>query len=198
MPCATGAEHEGGRVSALKTRVGLRDSTPRCRLGRARNGRFAASGGLELDSRWRARETALGLPLTGMPEWGRGALPSRRLRRPPDGSRLVWRSTPELRPVDAAGYGSTRTSWSPGRRRPGRAMAREERRRAEPVHRLPRGGARARGIDPRRLPGADRGPPATAMAVHDAHAARSATSCVVLSTIASSTRLARSSARSPT
>ena len=97
----TGAEHEGGRVSALKTRVGLRDERRGADWVVLATGGFAA-GGLELDSRWRARETALGLPLTGMPEPG-----AERFRPGYFDDHPMARAgvavDPELRPVDAAG-----------------------------------------------------------------------------------------------
>jgi glycerol-3-phosphate dehydrogenase subunit B len=61
-----GAQRDGARVRALSVRVGLREE----RLGAdwvvLATGGFA-SGGLELDSRWAARETALGLPVSGVP-----------------------------------------------------------------------------------------------------------------------------------
>jgi glycerol-3-phosphate dehydrogenase subunit B len=61
-----GAERDGARVRALRVRVGLREE----RFGADRfvlaTGGFA-SGGLELDSRWAAREVALGLPVAGVP-----------------------------------------------------------------------------------------------------------------------------------
>lgn len=97
----TGAEHQGGRVSALKTRVGLRDERRGADWVVLATGGFAA-GGLELDSRWRARETALGLPLTGMPEPG-----AERFRPGYFDDHPMARAgvavDPELRPVDAAG-----------------------------------------------------------------------------------------------
>ena len=97
----TGAEHEDGRVSALKTRVGLRDERRGADWVVLATGGFAA-GGLELDSRWRARETALGLPLTGMPEPG-----AERFRPGYFDDHPMARAgvavDPELRPVDAAG-----------------------------------------------------------------------------------------------
>ena len=64
-----GAEHEGGRVSALRTRVGLRQELRGADWVVLATGGFA-SGGIELDSRWTARETALGLPVTGVPAPG--------------------------------------------------------------------------------------------------------------------------------
>jgi glycerol-3-phosphate dehydrogenase subunit B len=97
----TGAEHEDGRVSALKTRVGLRAERRGADWVVLATGGFAA-GGLELDSRWRARETALGLPLTGMPEPG-----AERFRPGYFDDHPMARAgvavDPELRPVDAAG-----------------------------------------------------------------------------------------------
>jgi glycerol-3-phosphate dehydrogenase subunit B len=64
-----GAEVEGGRVDALRTRVGLREERDGCDWVVLATGGFA-SGGLELDSRWTARETALGLPVSGVPPSG--------------------------------------------------------------------------------------------------------------------------------
>jgi glycerol-3-phosphate dehydrogenase subunit B len=65
----TGAEREGGRVGALRVRVGLREERRGCDWVVLATGGFA-SGGLELDSRWTARETALGLPVAGVPAPG--------------------------------------------------------------------------------------------------------------------------------
>jgi glycerol-3-phosphate dehydrogenase subunit B len=64
-----GAEVEGGRVGALRTRVGLREERDGCDWVVLATGGFA-SGGLELDSRWTARETALGLRVSGVPPSG--------------------------------------------------------------------------------------------------------------------------------
>jgi glycerol-3-phosphate dehydrogenase subunit B len=61
-----GAERTGGRVTAVRARVGLRDVVHACDWLVLASGGFAA-GGLELDSRWRAREVALGLPVSGVP-----------------------------------------------------------------------------------------------------------------------------------
>jgi glycerol-3-phosphate dehydrogenase subunit B len=61
-----GAERSAGRVSAVRARVGLRDVTHGCDWVVLASGGFA-SGGLELDSRWHARERALGLPVSGVP-----------------------------------------------------------------------------------------------------------------------------------
>jgi glycerol-3-phosphate dehydrogenase subunit B len=65
----TGAEREGARVAALRVRVGLREERRSCDWVVLATGGFA-SGGLELDSRWTAREPALGLPVTGVPAPG--------------------------------------------------------------------------------------------------------------------------------
>ena len=61
-----GAEREGGRVTAVHARIGLRDAVHGCDWLVLATGGFA-SGGLELDSHWRAHETALGLPVAGVP-----------------------------------------------------------------------------------------------------------------------------------
>jgi glycerol-3-phosphate dehydrogenase subunit B len=61
-----GAERSGGRVTALRVRVGLREVTQGADWVVVATGGFA-SGGLELDSRWQAREVALGLPVSGVP-----------------------------------------------------------------------------------------------------------------------------------
>jgi glycerol-3-phosphate dehydrogenase subunit B len=65
----TGAEQDGGRVSALRVRVGLREERRGCDWVVLASGGFA-SGGLELDSHWVAHETALGLPVVGVPAPG--------------------------------------------------------------------------------------------------------------------------------
>jgi glycerol-3-phosphate dehydrogenase subunit B len=62
-----GAERRDARVTALHAGVGLRDVTHRCDWVVLATGGFA-SGGIELDSRWQAREVALGLPVSGVPE----------------------------------------------------------------------------------------------------------------------------------
>ena len=64
-----GAERDGGRVGALRVRVGLREERRGCDWVVLATGGFP-SGGLELDSRWAARETALGLPVAGVPAPG--------------------------------------------------------------------------------------------------------------------------------
>ncbi len=62
----TGAEREGARVTALRARVGLRENAHEAAEFVLATGGFA-SGGLELDSSWAATETALGLPVSGVP-----------------------------------------------------------------------------------------------------------------------------------
>ena len=66
----TGAETTGGRVTGLRARIGLRDAVHDADVVVLATGGFA-DGGLELDSRWRARETAFGLPVRGVPDGGR-------------------------------------------------------------------------------------------------------------------------------
>jgi glycerol-3-phosphate dehydrogenase subunit B len=61
-----GAERDGDRVTTLRTRVGLREVEHGADWVVLATGGFA-SGGLELDSHWRAREVALGLPVSGVP-----------------------------------------------------------------------------------------------------------------------------------
>jgi glycerol-3-phosphate dehydrogenase subunit B len=62
----TGAERSGDRVTSLHVRVGLREVTQPADWVVLATGGFA-SGGLELDSHWRAREVALDLPVSGVP-----------------------------------------------------------------------------------------------------------------------------------
>jgi len=64
-----GAEVEGSRVRALRVRAGLREERHGADWVVLATG-GVASGGIELDSYWRGRETALGLPVTGFPAAG--------------------------------------------------------------------------------------------------------------------------------
>jgi glycerol-3-phosphate dehydrogenase subunit B len=64
-----GAERDGARLRALRVRVGLREERFGADWVVLATGGFA-SGGLELDSRWAAREVALGLPVAGVPGAG--------------------------------------------------------------------------------------------------------------------------------
>jgi glycerol-3-phosphate dehydrogenase subunit B len=65
----TGAERTGDRVTGVRVKVAAREVVHRGDWIVLATGGFA-SGGLELDSTWVAREVALGLPLHGVP--GRG------------------------------------------------------------------------------------------------------------------------------
>jgi glycerol-3-phosphate dehydrogenase subunit B len=62
-----GAARDGDRIRAVRARVGLREVEYPADWVVLASGGFA-SGGLELDSHWRAREVALGLPVSGVPE----------------------------------------------------------------------------------------------------------------------------------
>jgi glycerol-3-phosphate dehydrogenase subunit B len=62
-----GADQDGDRVRTLRTRVGLREVEDSADWIVLATGGFA-SGGLALDSHWQAREVALGLPVTGVPD----------------------------------------------------------------------------------------------------------------------------------
>jgi len=61
-----GVEARGGRVVAVRAGASGRTARYPAKWVVLATGGWA-SGGLALDSRWRARETALGLPLTGVP-----------------------------------------------------------------------------------------------------------------------------------
>jgi glycerol-3-phosphate dehydrogenase subunit B len=65
----TGADHAGGRLTGVRARVGLRDVVHGADWVVVATGGFA-SGGVELESDWTARETALGLPVSGIPAAG--------------------------------------------------------------------------------------------------------------------------------
>jgi len=97
----TGAERSDGRVSALRTRVGLREERRGADWVVLATGGFAA-GGIELDSRWTARETALGLPVAGVPGTGEERFRPGYFDDHPIGRAGVAVDR-ELRPVDAAG-----------------------------------------------------------------------------------------------
>jgi glycerol-3-phosphate dehydrogenase subunit B len=60
-------EREGTRVTGVRARVGLREQSYGCDHLVLASGGFA-SGGLALDSYWKARDVALGLPVSGVPE----------------------------------------------------------------------------------------------------------------------------------
>jgi glycerol-3-phosphate dehydrogenase subunit B len=96
-----GAERDGGRVTAVRARAGLREERQAADWFVLATGGFA-SGGLELDSRWTAREPALGLPVTGVPGAGEERFRPGYLDDHPIGRAGVAVDR-ELRPVDAAG-----------------------------------------------------------------------------------------------
>jgi glycerol-3-phosphate dehydrogenase subunit B len=64
-----GFDHAGGRLTAVRARVGLRDAVHGADWVVLATGGFA-TGGVVLDSDWKARETALGLPVAGVPAPG--------------------------------------------------------------------------------------------------------------------------------
>jgi glycerol-3-phosphate dehydrogenase subunit B len=96
-----GAEHEGGRVAAVRAAHGLREQRHGADWVVLATGGFAA-GGLELDSRWSAREPALGLHVAGVPEPGGERFRPGYFDDHPIGRAGVAVDR-ELRPVDAAG-----------------------------------------------------------------------------------------------
>jgi len=97
----TGAEQSSGRVTELRTRVGLREERRGADWVVLATGGIA-SGGIELDSRWRARETALDLPVAGVPEAGEERFRPGYFDDHPMGRAGVAVDA-ELRPVDARG-----------------------------------------------------------------------------------------------
>jgi glycerol-3-phosphate dehydrogenase subunit B len=96
-----GAEREGDRVRALRVRVGLREERHGADWVVLASGGFA-SGGLELDSRWAARDVALGLGVAGVPAAGEPRFTPGYFDAQPM-SRAGIAVDDELRPVDAAG-----------------------------------------------------------------------------------------------
>jgi glycerol-3-phosphate dehydrogenase subunit B len=97
----TGVERAGGRATAVRVRVGLRDAAYGTDWVVLATGGFA-SGGLELDSHWVGRETALGLPVTGIPPAGSDRFRPGYFESHPMGRAGVAVDT-EQRPVDASG-----------------------------------------------------------------------------------------------
>jgi glycerol-3-phosphate dehydrogenase subunit B len=93
-----GTERSDGRVEAVRAHAAGHDVTYRADWVVLASGGFA-SGGLELDSSWRARDTVLDLPVAGVGE--------ERFRPEYLGSHPMGRAgvavDGELRPVDAAG-----------------------------------------------------------------------------------------------
>ncbi|MDA0171672.1 glycerol-3-phosphate dehydrogenase subunit GlpB [Solirubrobacter taibaiensis] len=98
---ATGAEHAGSRVTALRVRSGLRVQRHGADWIVVASGGFA-SGGLELRPDGSARETALGLPVTGVPSHGAPRFaPEYFARHPVDQAGVAVDGG--LRPLDGAG-----------------------------------------------------------------------------------------------
>jgi glycerol-3-phosphate dehydrogenase subunit B len=97
----TGGDRAGGRVTAVRARVGLRDVVYGADWFVVATGGFA-SGGVELDSSWAGRETALGLPVAGVPEPGAERFRPAYLGEHPMGRAGVAVDA-DQRPVDGAG-----------------------------------------------------------------------------------------------
>ena len=96
-----GAERAGDRVEALRVRVGLREERHAADWIVLASGGFA-SGGLELDSHWSARDVALGLDVAGVPAAGEPRFTSGYFDEQPM-SRAGIAVDDELRPLDAGG-----------------------------------------------------------------------------------------------
>jgi glycerol-3-phosphate dehydrogenase subunit B len=96
-----GAERAGRRVSALQARVAARETTYAADWFVLATGGFA-SGGLELGSDWRARESVLGLPLAGVPPPGEQRFVPGYFEAQPMSAAGVPVDA-ELRPVDERG-----------------------------------------------------------------------------------------------
>ena len=96
-----GAEREGDRVRALRVRVGLREERRGADWVVLASGGFA-SGGLELQSDWTAREVALGLDVSGVPGAGAERFDADYFGTHPM-ARAGVATDDELRPVDGAG-----------------------------------------------------------------------------------------------
>jgi glycerol-3-phosphate dehydrogenase subunit B len=96
-----GAERAGGRVGALHARAASRQVTYPADWVVLASGGFA-SGALELDSRWRGRETVLGLPVAGVPAAGEERFRPRYLDTHPL-ARAGVAADAELRPLDERG-----------------------------------------------------------------------------------------------
>ena len=96
-----GAESDDGRVSSLRVRVGLREESRGADWVVLATGGIA-SGGVELDSHWRVTETALGLPVAGVPEGENGRFSPGYFDDHPM-SRVGVAVDSGLRPVDGGG-----------------------------------------------------------------------------------------------
>jgi glycerol-3-phosphate dehydrogenase subunit B len=100
-PEVIGGVGEAPRLEGVRVRLGRRDAVHRAAEFVLATGGFAA-GGLVLDSRWNARERALGLPLAGVPEAGRPRFTPGYFDDQPM-SRAGIAVDDELRPVDGGG-----------------------------------------------------------------------------------------------
>jgi glycerol-3-phosphate dehydrogenase subunit B len=98
---AVGGDRAGDRLTSLRARAAGREVTYRARWVVLATG-GVASGGVQLDSRWRAREAVLGLPLTGVPEPGEDRFVPGYFDEQPF-SRAGVAVDDGLRPVDGAG-----------------------------------------------------------------------------------------------
>ena len=112
-----GAEHEGGRVRALRTRVGLREERRGADWVVLATGGFSA-GGIALDSHWTARETRAGPARDRRPGGRRGALPARTTSTTIPSAARASRWTRSSGRSTRAASACSRTSWSPARRWP--------------------------------------------------------------------------------
>jgi glycerol-3-phosphate dehydrogenase subunit B len=95
----TGARATGGRIESLRAHIGLRETDFGAGWVVLATGGFA-HGGLELSSRWTVRETALGLPVSGVPGPGEPRFRSDYLADQPM-ARAGVATDAELRPLDA-------------------------------------------------------------------------------------------------
>ena len=113
-----GAERDGRRAST-RVRVARRAArgAPRRRLGRARHGRLRLRRA-RADSRWAARETALGLPVAGVPGRARSASAAGYFDDAADGARRASRSTASCGPSTRRRAACSRTCWWRARRSP--------------------------------------------------------------------------------
>jgi glycerol-3-phosphate dehydrogenase subunit B len=98
---AVSAERANGRIESVRATAAARELTYRARwIVLATGG--VASGGIELDSHWQARETALGLPLAGVPAPDQPRFGADYFGEHPF-SRVGVAVDEGLRPVDASG-----------------------------------------------------------------------------------------------
>jgi glycerol-3-phosphate dehydrogenase subunit B len=100
-PEVTGADHDAGRVQAVRAHVAARERTYGADWVVLATGGFA-SGGLDMDSRWRAHEPVLGLPVAGVPEPGAPRFKPRYFDEHPMSPAGIATDA-HLRPVDGAG-----------------------------------------------------------------------------------------------